>query len=99
MAPAASTVPPLLAATLKEAGGPVLLVDDVTETGWTLAVAARMLRRAGAEGVLPLLADKQMKPPVALLVYATDDPKEAVYYPFAEFSPEYQAIVYCLKRE
>ncbi|MGK5499324.1 RecQ family ATP-dependent DNA helicase [Streptomyces sp. URMC 125] len=36
-------------------GGPVLLVDDFTETGWTLAVAARMLRRAGAGAVLPLV--------------------------------------------
>jgi ATP-dependent DNA helicase RecQ len=48
-------VPPALAAALKEAGGPVLLVDDATETGWTLAVAARMLRRSGAQGVLPLV--------------------------------------------
>jgi ATP-dependent DNA helicase RecQ len=37
----------------------VLLVDDMTETGWTLAVAARMLRRAGAEGVLPLVLAMQ----------------------------------------
>jgi ATP-dependent DNA helicase RecQ len=51
----ALTVPPALAAALHEAGGPVLLVDDMTETGWTLAVAARMLRRSGAEGVLPLV--------------------------------------------
>ncbi|MDG9720202.1 RecQ family ATP-dependent DNA helicase [Streptomyces sp. DH24] len=51
----ALTVPPALAATLAEARGPVLLVDDFTETGWTLAVAARMLRRAGAQGVMPLV--------------------------------------------
>lgn len=48
-------VPPELASALAEARGPVLLVDDYTETGWTLAVAARMLRRAGAQGVLPLV--------------------------------------------
>ncbi|MFG2607022.1 RecQ family ATP-dependent DNA helicase [Streptomyces sp. NPDC048514] len=48
-------VPPALASALAEAGGPVLLVDDFTETGWTLAVAARLLRRAGAQGVLPLV--------------------------------------------
>ncbi|MGV9606604.1 RecQ family ATP-dependent DNA helicase [Streptomyces sp. NPDC003631] len=51
----ALTVPPELASELRDAGGPVLLVDDMTETGWTLAVAARTLRRAGAEGVLPLV--------------------------------------------
>ncbi|MGI5366943.1 RecQ family ATP-dependent DNA helicase [Streptomyces iakyrus] len=51
----ALAVPPALAAALAEAQGPVLLVDDYTETGWTLAVAARMLRRSGAQGVLPLV--------------------------------------------
>ena len=33
--------------------GPVLLVDDVIDTGWTVTVAARVLRRAGAGAVLP----------------------------------------------
>ncbi len=51
----ALTVPPELAEALARAGGPVLLVDDYTETGWTLAVAARLLRRTGAQGVLPLV--------------------------------------------
>ncbi|WP_367123930.1 RecQ family ATP-dependent DNA helicase [Streptomyces phytohabitans] len=43
-----------LAGALAGARGPVLLVDDYTDTGWTLAVAARLLRRAGSEHVLPL---------------------------------------------
>ncbi|WP_093697735.1 RecQ family ATP-dependent DNA helicase [Streptomyces sp. 2231.1] len=51
----ALTVPPSLASALADAPGPVLLVDDFTETGWTLAVAARLLRRSGATGVLPLV--------------------------------------------
>jgi len=51
----ALTVPGPLAEAIAARGGPVLLVDDFTETGWTLAVAARLLRRAGAEGVLPLV--------------------------------------------
>ena len=55
----ALVVPPELAAALARAEGPVLLVDDSTETGWTLAVAARMLRRAGAQGVLPLVLAMQ----------------------------------------
>ena len=33
--------------------GPVLLVDDVTDTGWTLTMAARVVRDAGAPDVLP----------------------------------------------
>ncbi|REK84836.1 RecQ family ATP-dependent DNA helicase [Streptomyces inhibens] len=48
-------VPPELAQALASAGGPVLLVDDYADTGWTLAVAARLLRRAGAGGVFPLV--------------------------------------------
>ncbi|MFD7258983.1 RecQ family ATP-dependent DNA helicase [Streptomyces sp. NPDC059874] len=51
----ALTVPPALAETLASAAGPVLLVDDRAESGWTLAVAARLLRRAGARGVFPLV--------------------------------------------
>ena len=34
-------------------GKSVLLVDDRTDTGWTFAVAARLLRRAGATAVHP----------------------------------------------
>ncbi|WP_198659246.1 ATP-dependent DNA helicase RecQ [Nocardiopsis sp. FIRDI 009] len=34
--------------------GPVLLVDDHTDTGWSLTVGAALLRRAGAPEVLPL---------------------------------------------
>jgi len=33
--------------------GPVLLVDDLFDTGWTLTMAARVVRAAGAPGVLP----------------------------------------------
>jgi ATP-dependent DNA helicase RecQ len=33
--------------------GPVLLVDDLVDSGWTMTVAARLLRRAGASAVLP----------------------------------------------
>ncbi|GAA0939770.1 RecQ family ATP-dependent DNA helicase [Pseudonocardia zijingensis] len=33
--------------------GPVLLVDDMIDSGWTATVAARLLRRAGASAVLP----------------------------------------------
>ncbi|MFE6774656.1 RecQ family ATP-dependent DNA helicase [Streptomyces sp. NPDC057702] len=51
----ALTVPPALAQALAVSGGPVLVVDDYTDTGWTLAIAARLLRQAGASAVFPLV--------------------------------------------
>ncbi|OEJ94070.1 RecQ family ATP-dependent DNA helicase [Streptomyces thermolilacinus] len=51
----ALTVPADLAGRLSSADGPVLLVDDFSDSGWTLAMAARLLRRAGATGVFPLV--------------------------------------------
>ncbi|MEQ3553116.1 RecQ family ATP-dependent DNA helicase [Pseudonocardia nematodicida] len=39
---------------LSGVGGPVLLVDDLVDSGWTMTVAARAVRRAGAPAVLPL---------------------------------------------
>lgn len=41
--------------------------------------------------LLPAVADEGMQPPVALLSYCPDEPQLAVYHPFAEFSPEWQA--------
>jgi ATP-dependent DNA helicase RecQ len=35
--------------------GPVLLIDDSYRTGWTMTVAAALLRKAGAAGVMPLV--------------------------------------------
>ena len=42
-----------LASALGRVDGPVLLVDDLVSSRWTLTVAGRALRLAGAEGVLP----------------------------------------------
>lgn len=46
-------VDPELAAALEALDGPVLLVDDLIDSRWTMTVCARELRRAGASGVLP----------------------------------------------
>ncbi|KAA2266137.1 RecQ family ATP-dependent DNA helicase [Solihabitans fulvus] len=46
-------VPMELAERLSTVDGPVLLVDDQVDTGWTMTVAARLLRKAGAREVLP----------------------------------------------
>jgi ATP-dependent DNA helicase RecQ len=48
------TLPDDVAAAAGRLGGPLLLVDDRVETGWTMTVAARLLRQAGAPAVLPL---------------------------------------------
>ena len=49
-----------------------------------------------AEAVLSFASHAEMKPPVALLVYDPEKPRRAVYYPFAVFSPEWQAIQFGL---
>lgn len=49
-----------------------------------------------AADVLPLLAHPDMKPPVALLIYVPEAPQWACFYPFAVFSPEWQALHYGL---
>jgi ATP-dependent DNA helicase RecQ len=51
---ASVAVPADLATALARLAGPVLLVDDYLDSGWTMALAARELRRAGAPAVLPL---------------------------------------------
>ncbi|MBN2002991.1 MAG: hypothetical protein JXA21_06510 [Anaerolineae bacterium] len=49
------------------------------------------------DALLPLAASPEMKPPVALLVYSVDEPGHTAVFPFAEYSPEWQAIQYALR--
>ncbi|HEY8913663.1 RecQ family ATP-dependent DNA helicase [Lacisediminihabitans sp.] len=46
-------VSPAVSAALGTLTGPVLLVDDLADSRWTVTVASRLLRQAGAPGVLP----------------------------------------------
>ncbi len=39
-----------------------------------------------------------MEPPIALLAYAPDQPKIAAFWPYASFSPEWQAMVWAARR-
>ena len=48
-------LPGPLAAAVASLGGPVLVIDDRIDSGWTMTVAARLLREAGAPRVLPLV--------------------------------------------
>lgn len=50
-----------------------------------------------ADALIPLAADPGMKPPVALLIYDPDTPRDGAFYPFAVFSPEWQAIRFALR--
>ncbi len=52
-----------------------------------------------ADAVIPLLAHADMRPPVALLVYQTDRPSEAAFYPMVEFSPEYVALRWAIEND
>jgi len=47
-----------------------------------------------ADNLLGWIGQPGLVPPCALLVYAPATPQRAVFYPFAEYSPEWQAIRY-----
>ncbi|MBD0710980.1 hypothetical protein BU197_22180 [Streptomyces sp. CBMA291] len=53
---------------------------------------------AEADALVALAADPGMRPPVALLAHAVDDPGRAAFWPMAEFSPEWVAIRWALDR-
>lgn len=54
---------------------------------------------ADADPLIPWVTDLDMHPPVALLGYAVGEPSQAVFWPFAVFSPEWQAIRWALDHE
>lgn len=49
--------------------------------------------------LLPLLAHQQMRPPVSLLAYNKDTPEQSLYFPFADYSPEYQACCWAVTQQ
>ncbi|WP_241199059.1 DUF5682 family protein [Rhodococcus sp. NJ-530] len=50
-----------------------------------------------ADPLVMLAASESMKPPIALLAYATGEPSKAAFWPFAVFSPEWQALQWAAK--
>ncbi len=50
-----------------------------------------------ADDILQWVNHKELVPPVAILCYRPDNPDQSAFYPFAEFSPEWQAILYAKK--
>src|SRR6476619_7623885 len=53
---------------------------------------------ADCEPALRWVGDQHLVPPVALLGYVVDRPQRAAFLPFAEFSPEWQALVWAHQR-
>lgn len=51
------------------------------------------------DALVSLAADPRMRPPVALLAHAVDDPGRAAFWPLAEFSPEWVAIRWALAHD
>ncbi|MEW2283680.1 DUF5682 family protein [Streptomyces sp. NPDC047841] len=49
-----------------------------------------------ADALVPLAADPGLRPPVALLAHAVDEPGCSAFWPFAEFSPEWVALRWAL---
>ncbi|MFJ5261367.1 DUF5682 family protein [Streptomyces sp. NPDC088387] len=45
-----------------------------------------------ADALIPLVGDEEMRPPVALLAHAVDEPGRSAFWPLAEFSPEWIAL-------
>ncbi|MEU0200508.1 MULTISPECIES: DUF5682 family protein [unclassified Streptomyces] len=51
-----------------------------------------------ADALIPLAADEEMRPPVALLAHAVDEPGRSAFWPLAEFSPEWVALRWALEQ-
>lgn len=49
--------------------------------------------------LLPELGSKKVKPPVAVMAYTVQPPVRTVLYPFAVYSPEYQAMVWAVENK
>jgi Family of unknown function (DUF5682) len=54
---------------------------------------------ADADPLLALAAAPGMAPPVALLAYAPDAPRMSSFWPYAVFSPEWQAMTWARRHE
>lgn len=51
-----------------------------------------------ADPLIPLAAAEDMRPPVALLAHAVDEPGRSAFWPLAAFSPEWVALRWALEQ-
>ena len=49
------------------------------------------------DAITKWVGEKDLKPPVSVLCYDENNPQRASFYPFAEFSPEWQALIFAKK--
>ena len=54
---------------------------------------------ADADPLVGWAASPAMRPPVAILAYAPLEPRRAAFWPFASFSPEWQALTWSLAHD
>ena len=45
-----------------------------------------------AESLIPIITDQESHPPIAILAYSTDGKPQSCMWPFARYSPEYEAL-------
>jgi hypothetical protein len=53
---------------------------------------------ADADPLVGLVDAEGMEPPVALLAYVPEEPRRAAFWPYAVFSPEWQAMTWAVRR-
>ncbi|MEU9332140.1 DUF5682 family protein [Streptomyces sp. NPDC048290] len=97
-----------LAGARPDAAGPLLL--GVRHHGPGSARAVRAALEAArpravliegppeADALIPLVAAADMRPPVALLAHAVEEPGRSAFWPFAEFSPEWTALRWAVEQ-
>lgn len=52
-----------------------------------------------ADALIKWAGHEDLQPPVAILAYQPDSPQKACFYPFAAFSPEWQAMLYAQQQK
>ncbi|MFD7976540.1 DUF5682 family protein [Streptomyces sp. NPDC059071] len=92
--PARSLAGPLLLGVRHHGPGSARAVLAALDAGRPKAVLVEGPPEADA--LVELAAHEEMRPPVALLAHAVDDPGRAAFWPMAEFSPEWTAIRWAL---
>jgi hypothetical protein len=93
----ADTAGPLLLGVRHHGPGSARAVRAVLEEARPAAVLIEGPPEADA--LVPLAAEKDMRPPVALLAHAVDEPGRSAFWPLAEFSPEWVALRWALEHE